>query len=253
MRSGKSLEGGLDTRQQRGLRHIAGVNRDPDGRHVRQDAPGEGGKGQRRGGARRRPARPCDHRSSCKNPVARTIPDSPVILGDGQSGPAQGSTGTCAIKPGRRNETGCRTADHVFHQRLAVTHAGKRRGFVQSQEFAFSGSHMAGLEPGRPLMNGPVLVKPAMDEHFDPGIRPFPEPRLKRPVFGQGMQSPMVRHHEHGKARPAEMPLQPFRQLQDSGLRARPDVVYGGKQAFLRRNLGHLRLPVPYRAPCLRG
>ena len=62
-------------------------------------------------------------------------------------------------------------------------------------------------------------------------VAPATQPRLKRFVGGNRRLVPVIRHHQHGKARAPQLPVQPIGQLIDLALEPRRDIVDRGEQA----------------------
>ena len=150
----------------------------------------------------------------------------------GKAALGKGGAGAGAIQPGRRDEARRRPSYDVLDQRLAIGHAGGGLGLREPQKFTFRGGHVLRLDGGKPAVAGQILVEPAMDEHLDSGIGPIAQSSLEGRVLRQRSLAPMIRHHQHGKARAAKQAGQQASQLVDLAFKTRADIVDRGEEQF---------------------
>ena len=155
-----------------------------------------------------------------------------MILGKRESGIGERRPRAIGIEPGGGDEARRRAPGDILDQCLATPHPPQRLGMGQAQEFAFAGGHVLRLEPGGGAgVPTVVAMRPAVDEHLDPLVRPAAQP--PREGGGDRRAAPVIGHDQHRQP-PPDVRREMVEQAVDLALEAGRDVVDRGEQAFHR-------------------
>src|SRR4029079_4986567 len=129
----------LDASDERSMVAIGRMHSDPKDRkrRVPQNRRGQ----QRRCEASPRPACPGDHRPAGKDGTGRRRPDPEGVLRERNAAFLERRERTFAVKPGRGDETGDWTTDHLLDQRAALGDARACLVSFKTKELAFAGGH----------------------------------------------------------------------------------------------------------------
>jgi len=121
-----------------------------------------------------------------------------MIFGNRDSTFGEGGPGAFAIEPCRGDETVDAPADHIFEQRSSFRNPAGRILEREAKEFAFSCGHEPGAKPvGLAVMSRLIAVEIAVQEDFDPTIRPGAQTRRERRPGDDRSAAPMVGNNQH--------------------------------------------------------
>ena len=209
---------------------------DADPQDLQRNAPKRCGAGQRRGKAKPGPACPGDDRAARELFSGRRRPDPEMVLGERHCAVFERFDRALAVEPGWSDETVDTPADHAFDEGSSIGDPMRRMVAGKTEELAFARCRIARPNPfAETMMLRFVAMKIAVEEDFQPFVRPSAEARREGRAGNDRRIAPMIGHDEQRQPR-SDVSAEEVAQAIDFALESRRDVMDRRQEEAIARH-----------------